>query len=466
MSDQLTFIGVDPLADAVDWKRHHPEAYRALVLWAKEDVANGVRPSMDAYGHLLRRPHMAAKLGLTRRTGEPVALQRPPDQLARAPPAARARHPVRHPPGPLRLLERGLVSDDTTPIYFRVSPAIWRARTWTDDMRLLACYLLTSPHRTLEGLFILPKGYICADLRWSAERLAEPFAGLTADGFIAYDEAAEVCLIVKALKYQRPENPNMDKAAIRRLVTVPASSLDTVFLALGAAVRATVGRTARRTASRNGSANLSSALALLSSTRLFARRVREEPVDKSPAPESPEDPEQGRSIDLEEREPPRRGRAACDGESCQVLAFPSTGFAPLRRAIARPASAPSSGGRWARTGRSTAAGRVRRQGLRGLPGRVSASSSGRSATQLCEKALVAAVASLKGARDVAAVTAQRLTAAASLSWSVTASSRSCGAPAATSGGRSAPKAIGDCLPPAFAQPPGAAKNCEPASVAT
>jgi hypothetical protein len=124
------------------------------------------------------------------------------------------------------------VSDDTTPIYFRVSPAIWRARTWTDDMRLLACYLLTSPHRTLEGLFILPKGYCCADLKWSPERLAEPFAGLIADGFIAYDEAAEVCLIVKAMKYQRPENPNMDKAAIRRLVTVRASSLDRLFHAL------------------------------------------------------------------------------------------------------------------------------------------------------------------------------------------------------------------------------------------
>jgi hypothetical protein len=69
---QLTFIGVDPLADALGWKRAHPEAYRALVLWAREDMAAGVRPSMDAYGHLLRRPHMAAKLGLTRRTGEPV----------------------------------------------------------------------------------------------------------------------------------------------------------------------------------------------------------------------------------------------------------------------------------------------------------------------------------------------------------------------------------------------------------
>lgn len=42
------------------------------MLWANEDVANGVRPSMDAYGHLLRRPHLAARLGLTRRTGDPV----------------------------------------------------------------------------------------------------------------------------------------------------------------------------------------------------------------------------------------------------------------------------------------------------------------------------------------------------------------------------------------------------------
>lgn len=72
MNGQLELCGVDPLADAIAWKRANPEAYRALVLWAKEDVANGIRPSMDAYGHLLRRPHLAARLGLTRRTGDPV----------------------------------------------------------------------------------------------------------------------------------------------------------------------------------------------------------------------------------------------------------------------------------------------------------------------------------------------------------------------------------------------------------
>ena len=43
-------LGADPLGDAVSWKRRDGEAYRALVLWAKEDVANGVRPSMDGHG--------------------------------------------------------------------------------------------------------------------------------------------------------------------------------------------------------------------------------------------------------------------------------------------------------------------------------------------------------------------------------------------------------------------------------
>lgn len=72
MAEQLSLASVDPLADAIAWARQNSEAYKALVAWALEDMANGIRPSMDAYGHLLRRPHMAARLGLRRRTGDPV----------------------------------------------------------------------------------------------------------------------------------------------------------------------------------------------------------------------------------------------------------------------------------------------------------------------------------------------------------------------------------------------------------
>ena len=56
LEDVRLELSVDPLADALAWRKCDPEAYRALVLWAKGDVANGVRPSMDAYGRLLRRP--------------------------------------------------------------------------------------------------------------------------------------------------------------------------------------------------------------------------------------------------------------------------------------------------------------------------------------------------------------------------------------------------------------------------
>ena len=72
MSEQLALTATDPLADAVAWKRANPEAYRALVLWARADMMAGIRPSMDAYGHILRRPHIAARLGLKRQHLSPV----------------------------------------------------------------------------------------------------------------------------------------------------------------------------------------------------------------------------------------------------------------------------------------------------------------------------------------------------------------------------------------------------------
>lgn len=71
VGDQLT-LGVDPLADAIAWRRKNPAAWDALVQWSRADVKAGIRPSMDAYGHLLRRPHMANRLGLQRMLGDPV----------------------------------------------------------------------------------------------------------------------------------------------------------------------------------------------------------------------------------------------------------------------------------------------------------------------------------------------------------------------------------------------------------
>jgi hypothetical protein len=121
------------------------------------------------------------------------------------------------------------------PRYYRVSPKFWSSAErlgWDEETRLLALYLLTCDHRSTEGLFRLPKQYILADLEWSAQRLSKPFARLCSDDFIDYDDDAKVMLIVKALAYQSPSNPNGVTAALRALEMVPVTRLDSRFYEL------------------------------------------------------------------------------------------------------------------------------------------------------------------------------------------------------------------------------------------
>jgi hypothetical protein len=63
------------------------------------------------------------------------------------------------------------------------------------------------------------------DLGWSAERLAEPFTQLLGEGFIEYDATVRVCLIVNALSYQAPENPNQVAAGLKLLGELPETCL-------------------------------------------------------------------------------------------------------------------------------------------------------------------------------------------------------------------------------------------------
>jgi len=173
--------------------------------------------------------------------------------------------------------------EETGPIFYRVSPRYWMNRAWTDDARLLGLYLLTSPHRTLEGLFWLPKQYVLGDLQWSPERLAEPFGLLCDDGFLGYDEAAEIALVVKALKYQAPANPNMRTSALRRIKTLPETPLDARFLTSCDEYCEPLAELLReQLPKRFGKPQLFSSL--LSSTP--SAPAREAPVDKSPPVEN------------------------------------------------------------------------------------------------------------------------------------------------------------------------------------
>ena len=164
----------------------------------------------------------------------------------------------------------------------------------------------------------------------------------------------------------------MDKAAIRRLVTVPASSLDGLFLASAQQYAPRLAeRLAERLPERFGKSQLCS-----SSTQLnpaLSAPAREEPVDNSPAPK-PEDQERGRSIDQQEQpepersEDPPRGHRHLRREELRDPRVPGLGLRPAAPGD-RQEQAPRAvaGGRHERALRRPAR-RVRRPPLRRLPG--------------------------------------------------------------------------------------------------
>lgn len=110
--------------------------------------------------------------------------------------------------------------------YGKVHTSFWSSETLRDldaDAKLLAAYLLTSPHTTMIGAFHLPAAYACEDLGWDSERLRNGFKTLSEAGFSKYCEKTKWVWVVKFLEFNRPENPNQWKAAAKIAAAIPAS---------------------------------------------------------------------------------------------------------------------------------------------------------------------------------------------------------------------------------------------------
>ncbi len=119
--------------------------------------------------------------------------------------------------------------------YQRIASRFWddgRVRTWSDNAKLLSLYLQTCRHRSLEGIFKMPLTYIGEDLGWTLRRIRKGMDELIAAEHISYDSASKVLLLRKSLRYQSPTNPNVGKAAIRRLLGLPETPLLQDFLSV------------------------------------------------------------------------------------------------------------------------------------------------------------------------------------------------------------------------------------------
>jgi hypothetical protein len=99
-----------------------------------------------------------------------------------------------------------------------------------DEAKLLFLYLITCPHRNIIGFYRLPKKYIAADLGWSVERVSKVLETLCEAGLIGYDEAVSIVLVRKFLRHNTIENPNMQKAAVKKINELEDNCLFEDFL--------------------------------------------------------------------------------------------------------------------------------------------------------------------------------------------------------------------------------------------
>lgn len=98
------------------------------------------------------------------------------------------------------------------------------------DLKLLLLYLYACPHGNSVGCFVLPAGYIVADLEFDAPTTAELLAELVARGFIERDDASGLTRIVGWFGHNKIENGNVARAAMRAAEQLPSGSIkDNLF---------------------------------------------------------------------------------------------------------------------------------------------------------------------------------------------------------------------------------------------
>ncbi|MDA0231430.1 MAG: hypothetical protein O3B21_14765 [Proteobacteria bacterium] len=113
--------------------------------------------------------------------------------------------------------------------YGRIETSFWqnpKVRALScDESRHLLLYLYSCPHGNSLGCFVLPDGYIMADLNWPAETLALRFSELTAKRFIERDPNNYLVRIAGWFGHNKIENRNVALGAMKIIAALPRGSI-------------------------------------------------------------------------------------------------------------------------------------------------------------------------------------------------------------------------------------------------
>lgn len=109
--------------------------------------------------------------------------------------------------------------------YGKVMSSLWRSRKFrsleSDDARLLYLYLHTCTHGNSVGCFVLPIGYIQADLRWPEKAITKAIESLSEAHLIAFDSEEEVVRIIDFLKHDTFTNTKHAAGAVKAAISLP-----------------------------------------------------------------------------------------------------------------------------------------------------------------------------------------------------------------------------------------------------
>lgn len=108
--------------------------------------------------------------------------------------------------------------------YGKIESGFWhnsKVRPLTEGAKLLLLYIYSCQHGNSLGCFVLPDGYISADLEWSSERVSKHVSELVSKGFIERDNNTNLTKILGWFGHNTIENENVAKAAIKTIKSLP-----------------------------------------------------------------------------------------------------------------------------------------------------------------------------------------------------------------------------------------------------
>jgi len=108
--------------------------------------------------------------------------------------------------------------------YGKISTSIWRSKKFkgvSDNDRLFYLYLHTCPHVNSVGCYVLPIGYIQADLGWSEKAINKCIDSLSKAYLIAYNKTEELIRIIGFVDHDPFTNEKHAKGAIKIALSLP-----------------------------------------------------------------------------------------------------------------------------------------------------------------------------------------------------------------------------------------------------